>query len=342
MCQDENEIVVSIIIPVYNAEKYLDKCFQSILNQTFQSYEVIVVNDGSVDRSDDIIKIYMGIFKFKMKYYVQENKGQSAARNYALQYALGKYITFLDSDDYIDSRYLQILVERAETNYSDMVVSGQNKVDEKGNIISKIRYPVDSNGSSILRRFNFSGKLYKKDLIEKHNIKFAEGKIYEDNPFNFVMYSMAHNLVFIEYEGYNQTCHAGSTTTKKITESSLPLEEIEKAIKYIIRNLNQVNDKDMFEYMILSWFTYFIFVANKKHQYLFIEGRKSDRVVLKRICRYVMNILHENFPQYNKNKYLKLFYNKKLNWKQRIGVLIFVTVCRWNLLEETVKIYYLV
>lgn len=62
MCQDENEIVVSIIIPVYNAEKYLDKCFQSILNQTFQSYEVIVVNDGSVDRSDDIIKIYMGIF----------------------------------------------------------------------------------------------------------------------------------------------------------------------------------------------------------------------------------------------------------------------------------------
>lgn len=342
MRQDENDIVVSIIIPVYNAEQYLDKCLQSILNQTFQSYEVIVVNDGSVDSSDVIIKTYMGIFNDKMKYYVQENKGQSAARNCALQYAFGKYITFLDSDDYIESQYLQILVEQAETNHSDMVVSGQNKVDEKGNIISTIKYPVDSDGNSILRRFNFSGKLYQRDLIEKHHIKFAEGKIYEDNPFNFVMYSMARNLVFIEYEGYNQTCHTGSTTTKKIAENSLPLEEIEKAIKYVMKNLDQVNDKDMFEYMILSWFTYFIFVANKKHQYLCLEDRKSDMVVLKRICCYVMHILHENFPQYYSNKYLKLVYNTKLNWKQRIGVLIFVTVCRWNLLETTVKIYYLV
>lgn len=337
---EEKKTAISIIIPVYNAEKYLHKCLESIVNQSFKDYEVLLVNDGSTDNSQKIIDEYANKYPTKFRTFVKKNGGQSSARNMALPFAYGEYITFLDSDDYYDSKYLEKLYTAAKKNNSDMVISGQKKVDESGKVYMNITYDVDKYPNCILRRLNFSGKIYRTEYVRKHNMKFAEGKTYEDNPFNLIMIFLAKNLVILPYSGYYQVGHAGSTTTKKIQEEKLPYKEIEEAISYILSRRNEINDYSIFEFTVLSFFTYFIFQANKKHMYLNFEDRKSDINVIQNLCVYVEDILKKYFPQYWKNKHLGIFKERELQFTQRCGVWLFVKLCRIHLLKLFARIYY--
>ena len=93
---------VSVIVPVYNTEKYIDKCLDSLVNQTMKDVEIIVVNDGSIDHSEEKIKNYENNYPKMIKYLKKENGGLSDARNYGIKYATGKYLAFVDSDDYIE------------------------------------------------------------------------------------------------------------------------------------------------------------------------------------------------------------------------------------------------
>lgn len=331
---------VSIIIPVFNAEKYLHKCLNSILAQSMQDFEVIMVNDGSTDNSQSILNEYAEKYPTKFVVFEKENGGQSSARNMALPYVRGEYTTFLDSDDYYDDDYLEILYSAAKKNDSDVVLSGQKKVDEDGKIYLNIDYDVEKYPKCILRRLNFSGKLYRTSYMRKHNMKFAVGKTYEDNPFNFIMIFLAKNLVILPYSGYYQVGHSGSTTTKKIEEKKLPYGEIEDAVSYILSHKEEINDYEVFEFTLLSFFTYFIFQANKKHMYLSIEDRKSDMQVVQNLCDYVKKILNKYMPDYWKNKHIGIFKNPELQITQRAGVWLFVKLCRTNLLNKFTKIYY--
>ena len=104
-------VEVSIVVPVYNVEKYLPQCLESILNQTFQNFEIIVVNDGSTDESERIIQQYSLKYPNKIRAFSQENQGLAATRNLALKYASGKYISFVDSDDFVGTDFIKDLYE---------------------------------------------------------------------------------------------------------------------------------------------------------------------------------------------------------------------------------------
>lgn len=337
---EKEKIGVSIIIPVYNAEKYLRKCLNSLLEQTYQNFEVIFVNDGSTDNSQNILEEFSRADVERFRIFTKENGGQSSARNLALQYVRGEYITFLDSDDYYDKKYLETLYWVAKENDSDVVISGQKKVDENGKVYLNIDYPVAKYPDTVMRRLNFSGKIYRTDYMRKHKMKFAEGKTYEDNPFNLIMIFLARNLVILPYSGYYQVGHPGSTTTKKIEEEKLPYNEIENSISYILNHKSEINDYEVFEFTVLSFFTYFIFQANKKHMYLSIEDRKSDVKVIMNLCEYVQRLLKKYMPEYWKNRYIGIFKNKELQFNQRAGVWLFVKLSRTNLLKAFTKLYY--
>ena len=334
-------ISVSVIIPVYNAEKYLRKCLGSLENQSCQSFEVLIVNDGSTDSSQKIIDEYVSKYPDKYRSFIKENGGQSSARNLALPYAGGEYITFLDSDDYYDEKYLETLYSAAKENNSDMVISGQKKVDEEGKVYLSIDYKVDKYPKTVLRRLNFSGKMYRTEYMRKHNMKFAVGKTYEDNPFNFIMIFLAKNLVILPYSGYYQVGHPGSTTTKKIDSSKIPYEALEYAIKNVCENKELCNDYSVFEYTVMSFFTYFIFKANKSHSYL-AQGkqRKSECSVVLEFCDFSLNMLNKYMPQYYKNKHLSLWKNRDLQFKQRVGTWGYSVMSRMKLLKVIVKVYY--
>lgn len=335
-----SKIKVSVIIPIYNVERYLNKCITSVLDQTLKDIEIVLVNDGSTDGSYKIIEEYENKYK-NIKVINKENGGLSSARNAGLEIAEGKYITFLDSDDYIMNDYLENLYVSAEKNNSDMAVCGQYKVDRVGNVLSEITYPVEIEGNCVLRKMNIAGKLYRNEYLQRHNIRFGVGKIYEDNPFNFVALFLAKNIVFLQYAGYCQVVREGSITAKKIVDSKLPYIEIENAIKYVLQHEEEINDKDILEFTLISFLTYFIFQANKSHGYMKLKNRKSDWRVVDHFCMYSMEILNKYFPNYYKNKYIGPVTRYKLAKIQKIGTWGFVILCRTKLLKMFARIYYI-
>lgn len=332
--------MISIIIPVYNTEQYLEKCLESIMVQTYKDYEIIAVNDGSTDHSYEILCRYEQRYPSVFKIFTQENQGQSVARNLAMQHVSGEYVTFLDSDDYLAQDYLEVLVSAAEQNRSDMVCSGEIRLREDGEIVSEIRYKVDRRGNCALRRLNFSGKIYRKDFLDKHHIRFAEGKVYEDNPFNMMTFALAKNLVIIDYIGYYQIVHVGSTTTRKILEERLPFDEIERVIRYVNNHRAEANDYALFEYTVLSFFTYFLLKANKQHYYFDIQGRKSDQEVVYKICDYMENMVLSFFPDYMNNSYIRRLKGSGISVMQRMGVLFLTKLIGKGRLKQFIKMYY--
>lgn len=335
-----NKTKINLIVPVYNAENYLKKCLNSILEQNFKDYQVILVNDGSRDKSAEIIDKYMTKYPDLFILINKENGGLSSARNAALKVANAEYILFLDSDDYIDKNYLKNLYERAVENNSDMVISGQNKVDESGRVLDHITYPVKKYPNTILRKLNIAGKIYKLSFIKKYNLKFALNKTYEDNPFNLQALFLAKNLQILDYAGYNQIVHKGSITTSKIVENKIPYEAIDEALANLFTHKIDINNIELLEFTVLSFFTYFIFQANKANAYMDVEDRKSDTRIVENFSNYARDILYKYFPNFTKNKYLKLRKNKELQIKQRLGVKVYVFLLQRNFVNHFIKIFY--
>lgn len=343
---DKNIRAISVIMPCYNTEKYIGKTLESLYRQTMQDFEIVFVDDGSTDSTPQLLKECEAKLNRegdkRVTIITVENGGQSRARNIGMDAACGEYIVFLDSDDYVDDDYFETLYKAAADNESEMVLSGQRKVDEEGNVIAVIEYPVDRIPGYALRRLNPHGKLYKRSFLEKHNIKYAEGKLYEDNAFNFKAMFICKNQVILPYIGHYQVIHPGSTMTKQMNPDKIPYEALEDGIAYTLSHEDIITDKDIFEFTVLSFMTYYIFQANRKHIYSTekIKGRKSDPKVLKDICDYTMRVIPQYFPKYYKNKYVGILKCRYLTLSQRLGVSLFVKLLRLRLLWPFVKVFY--
>lgn len=181
---------LSIIVPVYNVEAYLEKCLDSLVNQTMEDYEIIIVNDGSTDNSEDIIIKYKNKYPNLIRYMSIPNGGVGNARNIGITLAKGEYITFLDSDDYVDSNAYKMLYEKISDGY-DMVMTGYY-IDRNGKLIKKHCNEIEFEDNIINKPEIIYNTLpycwayiYKKELIEKNNIKFTEHKIFEDLLFTY-------------------------------------------------------------------------------------------------------------------------------------------------------------
>lgn len=331
--------MVSVIIPMYNAEKYIENCLNSVHKQTYGEYEVLVVNDGSNDGSELVVNNFVKIFGNKLKILKKENGGLSSARNYGLDYAIGKYVTFLDADDYIEKDYLEVLVNAAEKYQSDVICSGQYKVKEDGNILKTIRY-TPQNGKSLTKRLNISGKLYKKDYLDKWHLRFPKGKTYEDNPFNLQALFLSKKNYYLDYSGYYQVVHEGSITSKKICIEEFPLEALETGIKTVLKNDNGDMDKMLFEFTVLSFFTYFLFVRNKKNEYLKTGRRNGSEENALLLADNFEKIVCRNFPDATHNKYASVWKYRQLQFTQRLGVKVFICLCHKHKLKKFVRLYY--
>ncbi|WP_291286376.1 glycosyltransferase [Flavobacterium sp.] len=207
------QIKVSVIIPVYNAEFFLHDCVKSLTNQTLQECEFIFINDGSFDRSLEIIESYQ-VFDKRIRIINQENAGRSIARNVGILEAKGKYIGFIDSDDFVADEMFETLYDRVSKENTDLVVSNFFLGRDKKYVLKKEIFPTDiiyyqeyirqNIISNLLERedlFSVWNKLYKRDLILNHKVTFPS--IYEeDQLFNLLAFNAASNVLFIDYSGY--------------------------------------------------------------------------------------------------------------------------------------------
>ena len=178
---------ISVIVPVYNVENYLEKCLNSLVNQTLQEIEILVINDGSTDNSQKIIEVFQSKFPQKIKTFAKENGGLSDARNFGIERASGNFLAFVDSDDYVSENMLQEMYDLAIKNQAEIVICNLQKVDENGIVTQKLTQ-IPNLSEKIDLEQNFSvfsdlsyfacNKIFKKELFDGK--RFQKGMHFED------------------------------------------------------------------------------------------------------------------------------------------------------------------
>lgn len=315
---------VSVIIPVYNTGKYLIKCIESLEKQTFQDFEVIIINDGSTDDSENIINSIVSSSNIKINILNKKNEGQAAARNDGIKIAQGEYIVCIDSDDYVGNEYIERLVVAAKKNDSESVTCGLRMVDEEENVLRKISL---SNIDARKRAGMLIAccKLYKKSFLDKNSISFPENRmLYEDVPYALCAKHMAKNPVMIEYDEYYYVQRSGSTMhSGGINSARFPYDEFEKAIKKCIET---IDDSKMvyFEYEMMHFFTGF----------LFRYCRKSKKDDINNIIDFVYKIMNLYFPKCTQNQNLKIRKNKFQPILDKVAIKIFSIMYKTKFLRK--------
>ena len=219
--------VISIIVPVYNVESFLVRCLQSILNQTFSDFEVLLIDDGSTDNSASICKEFVADDQ-RFTYFHKTNGGLSSARNHGIERATGKYIAFLDSDDFIVPEFCNILYQTAELHQADVVNFGYLNIKNKHREPRHSPFPKNKK----LHRQDFVGLLkssaqnkvlyfawtnfIRKELLDTKNIMFNENVLLgEDTVFNLELYMQMEALYSIANPLYAYVHNENSLTQKK-------------------------------------------------------------------------------------------------------------------------------
>ena len=221
-----NEIKLSVIVPVYNTEKYLQQCLDSILSQTLHELEVICVDDGSTDSSPQILQYYSQKDS-RVRIITKENDGLGAARNTGIEAAHGEYIGFVDSDDVIDQDYFGFLYQTAVANAADVILgninlyfddTGLEKVFQDCTML-KVSHNKETFSAfdvpEIVERIGVWDRIYKREFISKYNLRNPEHVIYEDAPFSFQTLVLAERISLCSDAVYKYRKNTGIAITDK-------------------------------------------------------------------------------------------------------------------------------
>lgn len=289
-----SKIKVSVIVPVYNVEPYLEKCLNSLVKQTLKDIEIIVVNDGSPDNSQKIIDEFAKKYK-QITSYIKENGGLSDARNYGIEKAHGKYIAFLDSDDYVkENMYMEMYNKAINGNY-DMVVCDLNYVyeDKIVYVSSNIKKDTDDIKKVMLNIYPAAwNKIFKKELFDK-DIRFKKNVWFEDVEFIYRLLPYIQNIGVI-HEPYNQYVQRAGSITNTIN----------KKLYHYIDNWNG----------IISFYKEKKIYGKYKQELEYSYVRYIYATFVKQASKYNYNDymlavdtaiknVKEKFPTYKKNKY---------------------------------------
>ena len=221
--------LVTIIIPVYNVEKYLDECIQSVINQTYKNLEILLVDDGSTDSSPDICSKY-SMQDNRIRIITKKNGGIASARNKGIEKASGEYVYFLDSDDYIKETAIEELINYMQNNDLDLcyfsadVLLDDDNLNWNKKIYTKNNHYIPNNGITILKELSDNNEytcsncmfISKLSLIKSNNLRYTEGYIYEDNFFAFMIAINSRKSGVLNKSLYTRRIRKNSIMTKKI------------------------------------------------------------------------------------------------------------------------------
>lgn len=300
---------VSVIVPVYKVEKYLEKCLESLVNQTLSDIEIVIVNDGSPDNSEKIIEIYSKRYLNKIKYVKKQNGGLSSARNYGIPYATGEYIAFLDSDDYVELNMYELMYNKAiEDNY-DMVECNfiwEYKNKTKIDIGEKYKGTNEALEKARVVAWN---KLYRRDVLINSNILFPEGLRYEDVEFFYKILPSLNKIGFVDnaFIHYVQRDNSISNTQNERTKEIFNI--LDNVLIFYKNNELYGKYKEELEYT----YTRYLLCSSLKRMV-----KVKDKVIRDKLLSETWIRLNENFPHWKKNsilqkKRIKNLYMRSIN-----------------------------
>lgn len=307
---------VSVIVPVYNTENYIEKCLISLANQTLDDIEIIVVNDGSTDNSEEVIKKFIEEFTDKIKYYKKENGGLSDARNFGLNYASGEYIGFVDSDDYIDLSMYEKMYDLAKKENSDIVecdfiwvYPDKTKIDTGIEYNQKEDFFTNS-------RVMACNKIIKKEVIK--DIKFPKGLRYEDVEFFYKILPNVNKISVLKEHLYYYIQREASISNLQNERTAEIFTILNNILEFYKENKIYEKYKCELEYMYIRFLLGSSFLRIVKIK---------DKKVRKELLQKTINILYEKFPNWKNNKILKTTKSKKNLYYKTVNRVTFKFYC---------------
>lgn len=294
--QIENNILVSIVVPIYNVDRYLEDCLRSLSRQTHKNLEIILVDDGSTDKSKDICKDWVNK-DTRFYYFYQHNQGPGSARNRGIALTTGEYITFVDSDDWVSDDYIKQLLGAMNDRKDDIVRGTIQKVDQKTHKYLEKIYAKYNDKLNVLHYIapHIAGNLYKRELFEHNQIQMPLG-YYEDMATYPILALIAQKISYVEFPIYFYRCNTG----KSIMSNMNNIKGYPEAFLYMIaigkeRGIFEKN-KDLF-FKIILWH---MRIALKK------SGRNDSKENYNKLKEKFIVILNQNFVGWNKR------YQKKI------------------------------
>lgn len=299
-----------MIIPVYNIEKYLEKCITSVLKQTEQDFEILLIDDGSTDRSGEICDSFAEKDN-RIAVIHKKNGGLSSARNTGLSKAAGEFISFVDGDDYLSEYYLEKSLKAAKKYHADIVMFDYNFVDENGNNINS--YHVDIEADKILtldtcpELLNMTpsacNKLFNGEFLKKIKIEFPEGRLYED--LNAVSKSYyGASVVYIDAGPlYFYVNHVGSIMRMAVPDYKRRFEDRVLAVESVCEFYEKAGMAQQLRENLEFLSIYHIFFMLSIET--IAENHKSS--YLKEYKKYIQS----HYPEYKRNKYIPLLLTPK-------------------------------
>lgn len=285
MCKNE---LISVIIPIYNTQDYLDLCLTSIINQTYKNLEIIIIDDGSTDNSKEIVNKYMNMDN-RIVYYHQKNSGVGIARNKGIDLSKGNYITFIDSDDYVDETYIEKLYMTIKTDDAFSICGTINvSSDGKEKSVSVNKKLVDT-----FRGIAQYKRLINKKILLESQIKFSDVKICEDLEFysKFMIYSeMEYSIVNESLYYYVERANSLIHSYGKNQDDTL--KAVNNILTFCKDNGKYETYKDELEYL------YIVHVIGGYAKRIILSGISLEEFI-KRISKILIK-----FPNWHKNKYL--------------------------------------
>lgn len=310
---------VSVIVPVYNVEKYLKKCLDSLINQTLKEIEIIVVNDGSTDGSGEIIKQYKKQYPDKIVALEKENGGLSDARNFGLDFANGDYIAFLDSDDYVDKTLYEKMYKTAIEEESDMVECDFYWVYPTSKKVDT-RMPYKDKQDMIANaRVVAWNKLYKRQIISDSGILFSKGLRYEDVDFfyklipNLDKVSLIREPLIYYVQRENSIANTQTEKTKDI------FKILDNVLEYYKDNGLYETYQTELEYMYVRYL-----LCSSLLRMVKIQNKK----VRQELLNETIHRIYEYFPNWKENRILKENKTAKNLYMKTVNKKTFRMYCR--------------
>lgn len=290
-------IKVSIIVPVYNMKKYLEKCLDSLVNQTLKDIEIIAINDGSKDESLEILKKYEKKHK-NIIVFDNDNQGISKTRNFGIEKATGEYITFIDSDDYVALNMMELMYDKAVTENLDIVVCDYYNFYENKNKIEEVKildFPNTTvyESKELLFKINSSpwNKLYKRELVKKNKYRFPEGIKYEDLGYIPILLTEATSIGKLNIP-LNYYLIRGNSETTTVDKRVFDMFKIID-ILYNYFKKKKIHDSKEVEFLFISKLT----------MYNLQQKKNRDKDAAIDFINKSFEYLDKNYPNWRKNKY---------------------------------------
>lgn len=314
---------VSIIVPVYNVEKYIEKCLVSLVNQTLQEIEILIVNDGTKDNSMSIVKKFAVKYPNKIIILEKQNGGLSDARNYAIPYAKGEYIAFLDSDDYVEEDTYEQMYKIAKKENSDMVECDfywEYKTKTKNDI-----GVIYNNKKEMIEKVRVVAwnKLIKKDILDKNKIIFPVGYRYEDVEFTYKLIPYLDKVSFLKKPCIHYIQREGSISNVQNERTKEIYSVLEHVIDFYREKGIYEQYKEELEYIYIR----FLLCSS-----LLRMTKIPQKQVRKKILTENWTKLNKIYPNWKKNKILKernSIKNLYIRSVNKITYKIYCRIFRW-------------